>query len=100
LGQWLTAVLSMKGESDQMTVPAAVELIRATPPGFRPRDLEQTPGTAIQLLLDLNGFDVLCQVPNSELCTGDVSAVHLSKDSAPGRHILRPVRSDTEVPVD
>jgi hypothetical protein len=35
LGQWLTAVMSMKGESDQMTVPAAVELIRATPPERR-----------------------------------------------------------------
>lgn len=33
LGQWLTAVLSMKGESDAMTVPAAVEMIRVTPPG-------------------------------------------------------------------
>jgi hypothetical protein len=32
LGQWLTAVMSMKGESDQMTVPAAVGMIRATPP--------------------------------------------------------------------
>lgn len=37
LGQWLTAVLSMKGESDQMTVPAAVEMIRATPPADRSR---------------------------------------------------------------
>jgi hypothetical protein len=35
LGQWLTAVLSMKGESDQMPVPAAVGLIRATPPERR-----------------------------------------------------------------
>ena len=35
LGQWLTAVLSMKGESDAMTVPAAVEMIRATPAGRR-----------------------------------------------------------------
>ena len=35
LGQWLTAVMSMKGESDQMTVPAAVEMIRATPPERR-----------------------------------------------------------------
>jgi hypothetical protein len=35
LGQWLTAVTSMKGESNQMTVPAAVEMIRATPPARR-----------------------------------------------------------------
>src|SRR5207244_2883111 len=35
LGQWLTAVLSMKGESSAMTVPAAVEMIRATPPARR-----------------------------------------------------------------
>ncbi len=31
LGQWLTAVMSMKGNSQEMTVPAAVEMIRATP---------------------------------------------------------------------
>ena len=31
VGAWLTAVMSMKGESDAMTVPAAVEMIRATP---------------------------------------------------------------------
>jgi hypothetical protein len=31
LGQWLTAVTSMKGESDAMPVAAAVEMIRATP---------------------------------------------------------------------
>ena len=35
LGQWLTAVMSMKGESDTMSVPAAVEMIRATPPERR-----------------------------------------------------------------
>jgi len=35
LGQWLTAVLSMKGESDAMSVPAAVEMIRATLPDRR-----------------------------------------------------------------
>ena len=35
LNEWLTAVMSMKGESDAMTVPAAVELIRATPPDRR-----------------------------------------------------------------
>jgi hypothetical protein len=37
LGQWLTAVMSMKGESDAMAVPAAVEIIRATPPEDRAR---------------------------------------------------------------
>ena len=31
LAQWVTAVLSMKGESDAMDVPAAVEMIHATP---------------------------------------------------------------------
>jgi hypothetical protein len=31
LGAWMAAVRSMKGESDQMTVPDAVALIRATP---------------------------------------------------------------------
>jgi hypothetical protein len=35
LRQWLTAVLSMKGESDAMDVAAAVEMIRATPPERR-----------------------------------------------------------------
>lgn len=35
LGQWLTAVFSMKGESSEMSVPAAVEMIRATPPARR-----------------------------------------------------------------
>jgi hypothetical protein len=35
LGQWLTAVMSMKGQSTEMTVPAAVEMIRATPPARR-----------------------------------------------------------------
>ena len=37
LGQWILAVLSMKGESDAMTVPAAVEMIRATPAENRSR---------------------------------------------------------------
>jgi hypothetical protein len=41
LGQWLTAVLSMRGESDAMTVPAAVEMIRATPPERRSEFAEQ-----------------------------------------------------------
>ena len=31
LGQWLSAVMSMKGESDVMSVSAAVDLIHATP---------------------------------------------------------------------
>ena len=35
LGQWLTAVMAMKGQSREMTVPAAVEMIRATPPARR-----------------------------------------------------------------
>ena len=35
LGQWLTAVMSMRGASDAMPVKAAVELIRATPPQRR-----------------------------------------------------------------
>jgi hypothetical protein len=35
LGQWLTAVTSMKGQSQEMTVPAAVEMIRATQPARR-----------------------------------------------------------------
>lgn len=37
LGQWLTAVMSMKGESDAMPVAAAVDMIRATPPATRSR---------------------------------------------------------------
>jgi hypothetical protein len=35
LGQWLTAVMSMKRESTAMPVDAAVALIRATPPARR-----------------------------------------------------------------
>lgn len=35
LGQWLTAVFSMKGESDAMSVADAVAMIRATPPERR-----------------------------------------------------------------
>jgi hypothetical protein len=35
LGQWLTAVRSMKGEADAMPVAGAVEMIRATPPERR-----------------------------------------------------------------
>jgi hypothetical protein len=35
LGQWMQSVLSVRGESDAMTVPAAVAMIRATPPGRR-----------------------------------------------------------------
>jgi len=37
LGQWVLAVQSMKGESDAMTVPQAVEMIRATPSSARSR---------------------------------------------------------------
>jgi hypothetical protein len=35
LAQWLTAVMSMRGESDAMAVDAAVAMIRATPPARR-----------------------------------------------------------------
>jgi len=35
LAQWLMAVLSMKGESNQMSVPEAVAMTRATPPEDR-----------------------------------------------------------------
>ena len=35
LAQWVTAVLSMKGESDAMEPAAAVEVIHATPPTRR-----------------------------------------------------------------
>jgi hypothetical protein len=31
LAQWLAAVLSVQGESDAMTVPAAVDMIRDSP---------------------------------------------------------------------
>lgn len=37
LGQWITAVLSMKGESDAMEPSAAVEMIHATPAVRRSR---------------------------------------------------------------
>jgi hypothetical protein len=35
LGQWMAAVMSMKGESDQMPVDAAVQVIHATPASER-----------------------------------------------------------------
>jgi hypothetical protein len=35
--QWVLAVTSMKGESDAMTVPAALEMVRSTPPEDRSR---------------------------------------------------------------
>jgi hypothetical protein len=35
LAQWLTSVMSMKGESDAMSVESAVAMIRATSPGKR-----------------------------------------------------------------
>ena len=35
LAQWMAAVMSMKGESDQMSVSNAVEMIHATPAGDR-----------------------------------------------------------------
>jgi hypothetical protein len=37
----LTAVTPMKGESSAMTVPAAVEMIRATPPERRRQSAEE-----------------------------------------------------------
>lgn len=37
LGQWVTAVLSMKGESDVMPADAAVDMIHATPASARSR---------------------------------------------------------------
>jgi len=37
LGQWLTAVTSMKGESSDMAVQDAVAMIHATPPEKRSR---------------------------------------------------------------
>ncbi|MGH6878113.1 MAG: hypothetical protein ACREHV_12185 [Rhizomicrobium sp.] len=41
LSQWLTAVLSMKGQSDAMDQAAAVEMIRATTPARRSTFAEQ-----------------------------------------------------------
>jgi hypothetical protein len=35
LAQWMAAVMSMKGESDQMPVHAAVEMIHSTPASAR-----------------------------------------------------------------
>ncbi len=35
LSQWLAAVMSMKGQSDQMSFPDAVAMIQATPAGDR-----------------------------------------------------------------
>jgi hypothetical protein len=35
LGEWLTAVMSMKGESSAMSLHAAIEMVRATPPELR-----------------------------------------------------------------
>ena len=37
MAQWLSAVMSMKGQSDQMPVEAAVAMIHATPPEARSR---------------------------------------------------------------
>lgn len=41
LRQWLTAVLSAKGESDVMETAAAVAMIRATPPERRSEFAQQ-----------------------------------------------------------
>lgn len=37
LGAWLAAVMTLRGESNQMTVPAAIDLIKQTPPERRSR---------------------------------------------------------------
>jgi hypothetical protein len=37
LAQWVTAVTSMRGESDAMDPAAAIEIIHATPPDVRSR---------------------------------------------------------------
>jgi hypothetical protein len=37
LAQWVTAVLSMKGQSDAMHPAAAIDIIHATPPDVRSR---------------------------------------------------------------
>jgi len=41
LGQWVTAVLSMKGQSDAMDPAAAIDMIHATPPEQRSRFAQQ-----------------------------------------------------------
>ena len=41
LAQWVTAVTSMKGESDAMDPAAAIEIIHATPPDVRSRFAKQ-----------------------------------------------------------
>jgi hypothetical protein len=41
LAQWITAVLSMKGESDQMPVAAAVDLVHSTPASRRSQFAKQ-----------------------------------------------------------
>ena len=52
LGQWMAAVMSMKGESDQMNVSDAVAMIHATPASDRSQfareiwQLRQEHGTA------------------------------------------------------
>lgn len=42
IGAWLGAVLSMKGQSNQMTVSDAVALIQATPPARRSQFARET----------------------------------------------------------
>ena len=37
MGQWMASVMSMRGESDQMSVPDAVAMIHATPASDRSR---------------------------------------------------------------
>lgn len=57
LGQWMAAITSMKGQSDAMTVPAAVALIHETPASKRSEfarqiwDLRRQRGTDRQVPL-------------------------------------------------
>ena len=41
LGAWMAAIMSLKGESNQMSVADAVELVHATPPDRRSEFAEQ-----------------------------------------------------------
>jgi hypothetical protein len=58
LGQWLTAITSMKGESDKMSVSDAVAMIHATPPEARSRF-----GREIWKLRRAHGTDRSGEVP-------------------------------------
>jgi hypothetical protein len=58
LGQWLTAVTSMKGESSDMAVSDAVALIHATPPEKRSQFAKEIWG-----LRRAHGTDRMGEVP-------------------------------------